>query len=484
MIVGCRFGFELPAELADEHAQHLHVVRVSGPQTRSRSHRWVSSFPGCSESASSEAHSVLVRRTSSPARVTRCPSQVDRESVEREEHRPVAAPAARPAAGARGPAPSARRSRTASSGSRRRRGPARRPCRLVLADRQHEDWHGARRRSSRQTARPSIPGRFRSRTTRSGANAAAIGERVARRRPPAPRGSRGRSSARPTARGSAPRRRRRGPLLLHARRATPRERDRERRSAARRLLDPDLPVHHLEESLAIASPRPVPRRGCRSVSLVEGIEELLAGRRGHAAPWSITRTATRRRRGDASTSIVVLPLLGRCLRRVVQQVRTTRSRNTGSARTSVGASSIADVDRSAGHWRRTRSTAAASDLGRDRPPGAAACSIPPSIRDMSSRFAMRALSRSVSMSMRLERLALAARRPASASSVEQVRHRCLDRGQRAAEVVRDRRQQRPPDLVRLPEDLRLGGGAQEPVALEHERELVAERSQDPALRRA
>jgi hypothetical protein len=67
---------------------------------------------------------------------------------------------------------------------------------------------------------------------------------------------------------------------------------------------------------------------------------------------------------------------------------------------------------------------------------------------------------------------------------EQVGHRGLDGGQRAAQVVGDGRQQRPADLVALPINLGLGGLAGQPVALQHERELVAERLQHPAFPRA
>ena len=99
---------------------------------------------------------------------------------------------------------------------------------------------------------------------------------------------------------------------------------------------------------------------------------------------------------------------------------------------------------------------------------------------MSSRLAISAFSRSVSRVDRLERLAPVDRRGAR-RLVEQVGHRRLDRGERAPEVVRDGGEQRPAHALRLAVDLGLRRGPQEPVALEDQRELIAERAEDAAL---
>ncbi len=65
--------------------------------------------------------------------------------------------------------------------------------------------------------------------------------------------------------------------------------------------------------------------------------------------------------------------------------------------------------------------------------------------------------------------------------IQQIRDRGLDRRERAPKVVRDGGEHAPADLIGLPEDLRLRRGAQETVALQHERELVAHRPDHPAL---
>ena len=99
---------------------------------------------------------------------------------------------------------------------------------------------------------------------------------------------------------------------------------------------------------------------------------------------------------------------------------------------------------------------------------------------MSSRLAISAFSRSVSAS-----IASSASRRSTAvrpgDLVEQVRHRRLDRGERASEVVRHGGEQRAAHALGLPVDLGLRRGAQEPVALEHQGELIAERAEDAAL---
>jgi len=66
--------------------------------------------------------------------------------------------------------------------------------------------------------------------------------------------------------------------------------------------------------------------------------------------------------------------------------------------------------------------------------------------------------------------------------VEQVGHRCLDRGERASQVVGDGGEERTPHALSPPVDLGRGRRRQEAIAFEHERELIAERPQDPALR--
>ena len=81
---------------------------------------------------------------------------------------------------------------------------------------------------------------------------------------------------------------------------------------------------------------------------------------------------------------------------------------------------------------------------------------------------------------RLERLPLLGARTRDLV-VEQVGDAGLDGREWAPKVVRDGREEGLPEPFRLPVDLGLGGGPQEPVAFEHERELVAERPQDPAL---
>ena len=99
---------------------------------------------------------------------------------------------------------------------------------------------------------------------------------------------------------------------------------------------------------------------------------------------------------------------------------------------------------------------------------------------MSSRLAISAFSRSVSPSI----ASSASRRSTAVGArrlVEQVRHRRLDRGERAPEIVRDGGEQRPAHALGLPVDLGLRRGAQEPVALEDQRELIAERAEDAAL---
>ena len=65
---------------------------------------------------------------------------------------------------------------------------------------------------------------------------------------------------------------------------------------------------------------------------------------------------------------------------------------------------------------------------------------------------------------------------------EEVRDRCLDGGERAAEVMRHGSQERTPDLLRLSIHLGLRGDPQQSITLQHEGELIAERSQDAALR--
>jgi hypothetical protein len=64
---------------------------------------------------------------------------------------------------------------------------------------------------------------------------------------------------------------------------------------------------------------------------------------------------------------------------------------------------------------------------------------------------------------------------------EQVGDGCLDRGQWAAQVVGDRREQGAADVLGATVGFRLGGGVQQPVAFQHQHELVAEGPQHAAF---
>ncbi len=126
-------------------------------------------------------------------------------------------------------------------------------------------------------------------------------------------------------------------------------------------------------------------------------------------------------------------------------------------------------------------------LRRDRPRSRStvssrACSTPASIRDMSRRFAIESVQ---PFALGVDRLAAPPAAPpgrAWDAVLEEVGHACLDRGERAPQIVRHGGQER------LRADARSGGRPRrpvarpkQPIALEHQCELIAERAQDPAL---
>ncbi len=265
---------------------------------------------------------------------------------------------------------------------------------------------------------------------------------------------------------------------LHPRR----QRERERRTAAGRVLDPDVAVEQRDEPLADREPQAGAQPRVPIVHPVEGIEELFPRRRrarpvrgrSRAPPPGCSNGGRRPRSSPASPSPTAVAAFSKRLLRI-------RSRNTGSAATSAGLRRDPHVDVDVLCWRRSRSTDSATVSARSTVWGRAR-SEPASILDMSSRLAIRAFSRSVSPS-----IASSASRRSTAvvpgDVVEQVRDRRLDRGERAPEVVRDGGEQRPAHALGLPVDLGLRGGAQQPVALQDQRELIAERPEDAALRR-
>ncbi len=157
----------------------------------------------------------------------------------------------------------------------------------------------------------------------------------------------------------------------------------------------------------------------------------------------------------------------------------TRSRKTRSTRTT-SPSSIRVRIRAPGHTRATLPTLVATASLRSTF-SRCAWSTPASMRDMSRRFAMRALSRSASESISSSTSRCSSFGPCDLV-VEQIGDVRLDRRERAPEIVRDGREQGLPQTFRLPVDLGSGGGPQQPVPLEDEGELVAERAEDPALR--
>ncbi len=157
----------------------------------------------------------------------------------------------------------------------------------------------------------------------------------------------------------------------------------------------------------------------------------------------------------------------------------TRSRMPGSTRTSGSESgmSTATAWPAGPRSSRARATISSSPAGRGNTDSAPACS-----RLMSSRLSTRWASRSsdssavASSSSRSSCVPLHVGRP-------QAGHRGLGRGQRGAQVVADRREQRGAHPVRLgdgPGRLGLGG---QPLLLQRRRRVGGERAQHPAVGR-
>ena len=297
-----------------------------------------------------------------------------------------------------------------------------------------------------------MTGMLRSRTTRSGGAAAARSRQRPRRRPPVPR-SHGPASDRSTARricGSS------STTRIFVIPASGSEKTNVAPPPGVSSSQSSPPIRS-RNPFAIASPRPGPRFVVALVEPGERQEELWRAAASSPAPWSTTRTGTRRPGVPTSTSTAARrhgPPRGR---RCPAGWTRTRGRSTGSARAVVPARRTPSRRDASGQRTSAASTSAVDGL----------CEVD-RLETCAEHAGLDPRHVQKVRDERVEPIGLvvdhrqhgvtSVRIGAGNLGVEEIGDRRLDRGQRAAEIVRDRRQHVAPRRLRLPEDLGVGRG--------------------------